>query len=90
MKKVLSSTLAILMLFSVVSFLCFQTKEPIKAVANSSLPEKHLILNADGSYGGSLNETLYGKGAPKNGEFDVENSEYYITNDFYNTKSTNE
>lgn len=59
-------------------------------LAESSLPEKHLILNADGSYGGSVNESLYGKGAPKNGEYDVENSPYYTYNDFYNTKSTNE
>lgn len=90
MKKVVCNILAVFMFFSVFSFFCFQKEEPIKAVANSSLPEKHLILNADGSYGGSLNETLYGKGAPKNGEFDVENSTYYIVNDFYNKKSTNE
>lgn len=49
------------------------------------------ILNADGSYGGSLDEALYGKGAPKNGESDVENSPYYIVNkDFYNMTSTEE
>ena len=57
-----------------------------KAEALGAPVEKHLILNADGSYGGNYNETLYGKGAPKDGEYDVVNSSYYIVNDFYNIK----
>ena len=51
---------------------------------------KHLLLDADGNYGGTLNRTKYGNGAPLNGQYDVENSEYYTVNDFYNMKSTNE
>ena len=63
--------------------------ETVKASTSAPI-EKHLILNADGSYGGSYNESLYGKGAPKNGELDVLNSPYYIAQDFYNIKSTSE
>ncbi len=49
---------------------------------------KYLILNEDGSYGGSLNDVLYGKGAPYNGEYEVENSDYYLRTDYYNMKSS--
>ncbi len=57
---------------------------------DTSAKTNHLILNSDGSYGGSLNEDLYGKGAPLNGEYDVENSDYYTVNkDYYNMKCTN-
>ena len=49
---------------------------------------KHLILNIDGSYGGSLFDAKYGKGAPLNGEFDQKDSEYFYTaNDYYNMAS---
>ena len=48
---------------------------------------KYLILNEDGSYGGSYNDALYGKGAPLNGEYDVINSDYYYHGDYYNMKS---
>ena len=48
---------------------------------------KYLILNKDGSYGGSYNDALYGKGAPLNGEYDVVNSDYYYHGDYYNMKS---
>ena len=51
---------------------------------------KYLILNADGSYGGSLNDALYGKGAPRNGEYDVDNSDYYFNGDYYNMSSNKE
>ena len=70
-----------------------------KAITKPQEPEKpkpkpsgsNLILNSDGSYGGSLNEELYGKGAPLNGEYDVENSDYYtVNNDYYNMESTEE
>lgn len=51
----------------------------------------HLIRNADGSYGGTLNESKYGKGAPLNGEYDVKDSDYYVVNNnFYNMPSTSE
>jgi len=51
----------------------------------------HMILNKDRSYGGSLNEELYGKGVPKNGQYDVEDSAYYtVNNDYYNMPSTEE
>lgn len=51
----------------------------------------HLILNEDGSYGGSLNVSTYGKGAPLNGEYDVAGSDYYtVNNDFFNMSSTAE
>ncbi len=50
--------------------------------------EKHLILNADGSYGGTTNLNKYGEGAPLNGELDHEDSVYYRTNDYYNMCST--
>ena len=50
-----------------------------------------LILNADGSFGGTLNKSLYGEGAPKNGQFDVAKSAYYtVNNDYYNMSSTSE
>lgn len=51
---------------------------------------KYFILNKDGSYGGSYNEIEYGTGAPLNGEYDVENSEYFIADDYYNKTSTEE
>ena len=50
-----------------------------------------LILNADGSYGGSLDAAKYGEGAPLNGKYNVENSDYYtVNNDWYNMTSTEE
>jgi len=51
---------------------------------------KYFILNRDGSYGGSYNELLYGTGAPLNGEYDVEDSEYFRTDDYFNMSSTEE
>ena len=51
---------------------------------------KYLILNKDGSYGGTINDACYGKGAPLNGEYDVENSDYYYNGDYYNMKSNSE
>ncbi len=50
-----------------------------------------LITNSDGSYGGSLDAATYGEGAPLNGKYNVENSDYYtINNDWYNMTSTDE
>lgn len=51
---------------------------------------KYFILNQDGSYGGSYNQLQYGTGAPLNGAYDVENSEYFITDDYFNLPSTEE
>ena len=51
----------------------------------------HLILNNDGTYGGTFSEELYGNGAPLNGKYDVINSDYYTVNsDYYNMSSTSE
>ena len=49
---------------------------------NEVIPEKHLLLNKDGSYGGSLDIELYGEGAPLNGELDHIDTEYYKINDY--------
>lgn len=49
---------------------------------------KHLILDANNNYGGSLNEELYGKGAPLNGEYDYEETPYWMINDYYYMNST--
>ncbi len=50
-----------------------------------------MILNADGSYGGTLDAAKYGEGAPKNGQYDVADSPYYtVNNDFYGMSSTEE
>ncbi|MBO5973724.1 MAG: hypothetical protein J6Q16_03410 [Clostridia bacterium] len=61
---------------------------------DTDLPDEsgiHLILNADGSYGGTLYEPKYGTGAPLNGKYDHPDSEYYIlTQDYYNMSSTPE
>lgn len=61
------------------------------APASNPGKQTNLILNKDGSYGGSLSEKKYGKGAPLNGEYDVEDSAYYtVNNDYYNMTSTEE
>lgn len=86
MKRLSCLILALVLSFSVVSTLFSTTP----AYAENNLPEKHLLLNTDGSYGGSINVELYGEGAPKNGEYDQENSPYFTVNDFYNEKCTNE
>lgn len=49
----------------------------------------HLIKNADGSYGGSLDISKYGVGAPLNGAYNKIDSKYYANNDYYNMFSTN-
>ena len=51
-------------------------------------PGLHLIRNADSSYGGTLNASLYGSGAPLNGASDIEGDIYYTRNDYYNLNST--
>ncbi|MBR2974821.1 MAG: C39 family peptidase [Clostridia bacterium] len=54
----------------------------------SKLPEKHLILDADGNYGGTLDAARYGEGAPLNGMYDQKNSQYFTAPDYYNMPST--
>ena len=49
---------------------------------------KYVLADTHGNYGGSRDSVLYGEGAPFNGQYDVENDEYYTRNDFYNMKST--
>ena len=63
---------------------------PNATVDPRNKPGKYFILNQDGSYGGSYNELEYGTGAPLNGAYDVENSEYFITDDYFNLPSTEE
>ena len=48
-----------------------------------------IIYNADGSFGGSLDSANYGVGAPKDGQYDVVDSPYFVVNnDYYNMPST--
>jgi len=48
-----------------------------------------IIYNADGSFGGSLDSAQYGPGAPKDGQYDVADSPYFVVNnDYYNMPST--
>lgn len=51
---------------------------------------KHLILDANNNYGGTLDAEKYGEGAPLNGEYDDPDSVYYRINDYYNMTSTKE
>ena len=90
MKKFLCIVIALCCGIQINNFSKSSNVEVAKAVSNVTPIEKHLLLNDDGSYGGSYNESLYGKGAPKNGEFDLPNSPYFIAQDFYNMPSTNE
>lgn len=63
---------------------------PNGAVDPRNKPGKYFILNRDGSYGGSYDELKYGTGAPLNGEYDVEDSIYFRTDDYFNLSSTEE
>lgn len=93
MKKITNYLIA--SLISLISLsACNQTKT-INLKINekqNEIPEvlNPLILNEDGSYGGTLNRSKYGTGAPLNGQYDVVDSPYYTTNDFYFQRSTNE
>ena len=82
-KVIIAAVLAICLLGGIAAMLFVNKPNPGKPT--------HMILNKDQSYGGSLSEKKYGKGAPLNGEYDVENSPYYVVNnDFYNMPSTKE
>ena len=59
----------------------------ITVTAATPLNEKR-ILDEYGDFGGSIDWQKYGYGAPLNGQYDQSNSPYYISNDFYNMKST--
>ena len=91
MKKTISLLLVFVFVFSFfaqVDFTPVQAAEaasftPNAAVDPRNKPGKYFILNQDGSYGGSYNELLYGKGAPLNGEYDVPNSQYFKTDDYF-------
>ncbi len=87
MKKIIALFFVLIISLSAFSVLfASEYVAPVKAETQGI--EKHLILNKDGSYGGTLDEQLYGKGTPKNGELDVINSPYFTVNDFYNMTST--
>ncbi len=92
MKKLLSWLFVVSLSFSLTAFIAPTqvSAEEVVLTSNAVTAPESLILNSDGSYGGSINEALYGKGAPKNGEFDVTNSQYFLENDFYNMNSTDE
>ncbi len=97
MKKFISFLVILVMLFAFIpSTLNNYVEEDANLTSyfvTPSIPDsrneegKHLILNKDGSYGGSYNDVLYGKGAPLNGEYDVIDSDYYYHGDYYNMKS---
>ena len=96
MKKIISLLLAFVLmlgLFAQAGSRPAQAAEATKFTPNTAVdprnkPGKYFILNEDGSYGGSYNELLYGTGAPLNGQYDVENSEYFTTDDYFNMPST--
>ena len=98
MKKIISLLLvfvSVLGIFAQAGVKPAQAAEATKFTPNATVdprnkPGKYFILNQDGSYGGSYDELAYGKGAPLNGEYDVENSQYFITDDYFNLPSTEE
>lgn len=101
MKKIISIIVTIAMIVAVIPVAIHlnndnTSDQVVSYFTTPSTPDarnedgKYLVLNSDGSYGGSYNEALYGKGAPLNGEFDVENSDYYYNGDYYNMKSSTE
>ena len=78
MKKLLSALLVAVMILALSTCL----------FACDKMPEKHLIVDEDGNYGGTINATLYGEGAPLNGKYDVKKSQYFNAPDYYNMPST--
>lgn len=53
-----------------------------------TVPELHLLLNPDGSYGGSTDPDKYGTIDIKNGSVDQLTSIYHKFNDYYNMQNT--
>lgn len=93
MKKLLACIIVICMTLGLVA--CSSgsdgTTVPTDPVYTGPFVDAPRILNADGSYGGSLDETKYGAGAPLNGQYDVADSDYYmVNNDYFNMTSHNE
>jgi len=70
---------------------CAAGSSPAGSEPVSEQNDGPMILNKDGSYGGTLSEADYGPGAPLNGQYDVADSAYYtVNNDYYNMPSTEE
>ncbi|MGI6781648.1 MAG: hypothetical protein ACOX56_02280 [Acholeplasmataceae bacterium] len=95
MKKLVNLLLILLVLLTLVG--C--TKEPNNNNNDPTPPDENdepiveveevkRILDAQGNFGGTINRTKYGYGAPLNGESDISDSIYYPDNDFYNMKSS--
>ncbi len=52
------------------------------------IPDRHLLLNPDGSFGGTRDASKYGVITEKNGETDQLTSNYHAFVDYYNMEST--
>lgn len=91
MKKAISAICCLLMAIALLAG-CTTNKngggDNTNPPAENPTSSKHLVLDAKGNYGGTLDEALYGVGAPLNGEYDHTDSGYYAAADFYNLKST--
>lgn len=74
--------------FVTVSASGFTLNVPVAVSAPDAVAQNHIIKDEQGNYGGTLNKTKYGEGAPFNGEYDVENSPYFAKNDYYYMQST--
>ena len=101
MKKIISILVSIAMLVAIIPVAIHlnndnTNEQAVSYFVTPSTPDarneqgKYLVLNNDGTYGGSYNEALYGKGAPLNGEYDVLDSDYYYHGDYYNMKSSDQ
>ncbi len=82
------SLLTVLIASFIFSLILVKAEDEVEIEPKMEVIEKHLILNKDGSYGGTLNKELYGEGAPLNGELDHVDSGYYKINDYYNANTT--
>jgi len=74
--------------FVTVSASGFTINVPVSVVSAESLAQNHVIKDSQGNYGGTLNKSKYGEGAPLNGEHDVEDSPYFAKNDYFYMQST--
>ncbi len=94
MKKSIKWTCLLLVIALISAFVpvlvAFATDAPA-AGQETRIPidsRKHLILDANNNYGGTLDAEKYGEGAPLNGEYDQPDSGYWMYNDYYNMTST--
>ena len=87
--KIVSMLVSLFVLIPVLSS-CNKKQRPQEGPQEESATELklHLIKDANNNYGGSLDEELYGEGAPLNGELDTEDAKYYARNNFYMSKCT--